>query len=134
MSNDLSQLAKTLNAVLAEETDFLDALDHAGAVELLPRKQDAVAALQGAIAAGVDTAGMDEDTLDALKWQAEVLGDLAEANRLAIERAIILQTEVIQTIANAVPKGRATEAPSYQPDGSKVPSRPFEPYAFNGQM
>ena len=120
--------------MLAEETDFLDALDHASAVDLLPRKQDAVAALQGAVAAGIDTGGIGEDMLEALRWQADVLGDLAEANRRAIERAIMLQTEVIQTIANAVPKGRATEAPAYQPDGTKAPPRPFEPYAFKGQM
>lgn len=134
MNDDLNQLAKTLNAVLAEETDFLDALDYNGAVALLPRKQDAVAALQGAIFAGIDVAGMEEEALEALKWQAEVLDDLAEANRQAIERAMALQTEVIQTIANAVPKGRAAEAPAYQPDGTKAPSRPFESYAFTGQM
>lgn len=134
MSDDLNQLTKTLSAVLAEETNFLDALDYAAAVDLLPRKQDAVAALQGAIVAGIDTTDMDEDMLETFKWQAKMLGDLAEANGRAIERAMTLQTEVIQTIANAVPTGRATEAPAYRPDGTKAPPRPFEPYAFNGQM
>ena len=134
MSQDLHQLARTLSAVLAEETGFLEGLDHASAVALLPRKQEAVAALEAAIASGVDTAGMDEDTLEAFKWEAEMLGGLAEANRLAVERAMVLQTEVIQTIASAVPRARSTEAPAYQHDGTKAPARPFEPYAFAGQM
>lgn len=134
MSDDLNELTERLNAVLAEETGFLDALDLAAATNLLSRKQDAVAALQGAIIAGVDTGGMDEDQTEALRGRAQQLAELAEANRQAIERGLSLQTQLIQTIAQAVPKARAAEAPVYQPDGSKVPARPPESYAFQRQM
>ena len=41
---------------------------------------------------------------------------------------------LIETIAQAVPRGRAAEAPVYQPDGSQVPARPPEAYAFMSRM
>lgn len=134
MSDDLSELTERLNRVLAEETGLLDALDLAAATNLLPRKQDAVAALQSAIIAGVHTADLDERQMDALRGRAQRLTELGEANRQAIERGLALQTQLIQTIAQAVPKARAGEAPVYQADGTKIPPRPPESYAFQRQM
>ena len=134
MSDDLNELTDRLNAVLAEETELLNALDLTAATNLLSRKQDAVAALQGAIIAGVKTGDMGEDQTAALRERAQLLAELGEANRQAIERGLALQTQLIKTIAQAVPKARAAEAPNYQPDGSKVPARPPEFYAFRRQM
>ncbi len=133
MSDDLNQLTQTLNAVLAEETERLDALDHAAAIDLLPRKRDAVAALQGAVSAGVDTEDMDEEQLAALREDAQVLAQLVEENRHAIERALALQTELIQVIAQAVPKA-VEPAPAYQPDGAKPREWTPKPCAFQSEM
>lgn len=58
----------------------------------------------------------------------------AEATRVAIESGLALQMRVIQAIATAVSRARAVEAPLYQPEGTKVPARPPEAYAFLSRM
>lgn len=133
-TDDLVTLMDRLSAVLGEETALLDGLDLAGAAQLLPRKRGAVAALQEAVAAGSVPAGLDAGQAVALCESLARMAAMAEANRVAIERGVALQMRVVQAIATAVPRARAVEAPIYQPDGSKVPARPPEAYAFLSRM
>lgn len=130
----LGELSDRLSAVLAEETALLDALDLSGAGGLLARKRDAVAALQGALAGGGAAIPDDADRATALRDSVRRMLDLADANRAAVERGLALQMRLVQAIAQAVPRARATEAPSYQPDGSKVATRPPQAYAFLSRM
>ncbi|MDR3535126.1 MAG: hypothetical protein P4L71_01375 [Acetobacteraceae bacterium] len=134
MTEDLIALTDKLNEVLAEENALLDALDLPAAVRLLPRKRDAVAALQGALAGGIDATALSVVDSETLRDSVQRLIELGDANRTAIERGLALQMQLIQTIAQAVPRGRALEAPNYQPDGSQVPARPADAYAFLSRM
>lgn len=136
MSDELAGLVDQVTAVLQEETALLDALNLPAATGLLSRKRDAVAALQGALSSAGDGAGSggDEEGSDKLRDSARRMADAAEVNRVAIERGLELQMRLIQAIAQAVPRARAVEAPVYQPDGSQVPARPPDAYAFLSRM
>ena len=133
MSEELAGLVDQVTAVLQEETALLDALNLPAATGLLSRKRDAVAALQGALSAG-DAAGLGGEGSDKLRDSAQRMADAASANQAAIERGLALQMQLIQVIAQAVPRARAVEAPVYQPDGSQVPPRPPDAYAFLSRM
>lgn len=134
MSNDLIELTDTLNQVLAEENAALEALDLQAAGGLLDRKRGAVAALQGALS-GV-TAATEYSPMEAEKLRENMqrLMELGQENRAALERGLTLQGRLLQTIAEAVPRARALEAPVYQPNGSQLPPRPPEAYAFQSRM
>ena len=139
MHEALIEMTDTLNGVLAEENALLDALDLPAAVGLLDRKRDAVAALQDTLAgwkSGAGESGADLSAEDAEKLQDSMrrLAVLSRENRTAIERGLALQTRLIQTIAQAVPRARAQEAPVYQPNGTQLPPRPPEAYAFRSRM
>jgi hypothetical protein len=135
MIENLVALTERVNQVLAEENALLDALDLPGATALLARKREAVAALQAAIASGGTTTSADiSDEADKLRVSLQRLASLGEANRAAIERGLSLQMRLIQTIAQAVPRARAQDAPVYQQNGSQLPARPPEAYAFLSQM
>ena len=134
MVEELGVLTERLSDVMEEENMLLEGLDLAGAAGLLARKRDAVAALQGAVAAIDRAAGLSEEQAAVLRGSVERMQTLAEANRAAIERGVALQMRVVQAIATAVPRARAAEAPVYQPDGSKAPPRPPEAYAFLSRM
>jgi hypothetical protein len=134
MTENLIELTERLNRVLAEENALLDALDLPGATALLDRKRNAVAALQGAISNGNTTSAELSAEADKLRESLQRLASLGAANRTAIERGLALQMRLIQTIAQAVPRARALEAPVYQPNGSQVSARPPEAYAFLSQM
>jgi hypothetical protein len=134
MSNDLIELTDTLNQVLAEETALLDALDLQAAGLLLHRKRDAVAALQGALSDGTAAMAFSPTDAEKLREGMHRLTELGQANREALERGLTLQQRLLQTIAEAVPRARALEAPVYQPNGSQVPPRPPEAYAFQSRM
>ena len=134
MTEDLTGLTDRLNQVLTEENELLMALDLPAAVRLLARKRDAVVALQGALE-GMDlSVEMDPATIEDLRAGVQRLAELGEANRAALEQGLTLQMRLIQTIARAVPRARATEAPIYQPDGSQLPPRPPDAYAFLSRM
>jgi hypothetical protein len=133
MNDELTGLTDLLTQVLAEETAHLDALDLVAAGAMLTRKRDAVAALQGAISAAA-VAALDEEQSAALRTSIGQMSEQAEANRVAIERGLALQMRLIETIAQAVPRARATDAPVYQQDGSQLPPRPPEAYAFQSRM
>ena len=144
-TEELMRRADELSRVLEEETGLLDALDLVGAAALLPRKEQAVAALQNTRVRGAPDGdpeadseegheeGTDEDR-ERLELSWESLRAAVEANCGALTRSLALQTRFMQAIAKAVPAGRAAEAPSYQPDGRKVPPRPPEAYAFQRRM
>ena len=134
MTENLTGLTDRLNQVLTEENELLMALDLPAAVRLLARKRDAVVALQGALE-GMDlSVEMDPATIEDLRAGVQRLAELGEANRAALEQGLTLQMRLIQTIARAVPRARATEAPIYQPDGSQLPPRPPDAYAFLSRM
>jgi hypothetical protein len=134
MTENLIALTERMNQVLAEENALLDSLDLPGATALLTRKRDAVAALQGALANGNTTSAELSAEAEKLRESLQRLAALGEANRTAIERSLALQMRLIQTIAQAVPRARALDAPVYQPNGSQVPARPPEAYAFLSRM
>jgi hypothetical protein len=134
MTETLIALTERMNQVLAEENALLDSLDLPGATALLTRKRDAVAALQGALASRNATSTELSVEAEKLRESLQRLATLGEANRTAIERGLALQMRLIQTIAQAVPRARALEAPVYQPNGIQVPARPPEAYAFLSRM
>ena len=130
----LSRLADRLSDVLLEETALLDALDLAGAGALLSRKQAAVVALQQAVAGDGGRSRVANEDPEAIRGSVDRLQRLAEANRAALERGLATQSRLIQTIARAVPAARAIEAPVYLSNGSKLPPRPPQAYAFLSRM
>ena len=134
MTDDLVTLTERMSVVLAEENALLEALDLPGAAALLGRKRSAVAALQEALSSNQTTSAALSAEADKLRESLQRLALLGEANRTSIERGLALQMRLIETIAQAVPRGRAAEAPVYQPDGSQVPARPPEAYAFMSRM
>ncbi len=135
MTEELVDLTEHMNQILAEENALLDALDLPAAGALLARKREAVRALQAALVSGrAATSAELSVEAERLRESLQRLAVLGEANRAAIERGLALQMRLMQTIAQAVPRARASEAPVYQPDGSQVPGRPPEAYAFLSRM
>lgn len=133
---DLIRRVDDLTTILEEETALLDALDLPGATELLPRKEETVTALQEAadqIGDGSEE-GISEEDKALLTESKAALQEQAEANQAALIRSLELQGRVMQTIAKAVPAGRADEAPVYQQDGRKLSTQPPEAYAFQRRM
>lgn len=134
MAETLIELTDRLSDVLTEENALLDALDLRGAVGLLGRKRDAVAALQETVSSDIAATDFNPDESDRLRASMHRLLELGQANRAALERGLALQIRLIQTIAQAVPRARALDAPVYQPNGSQLPPRPPEAYAFLSRM
>jgi hypothetical protein len=135
VTEELVDLTEHMNQILAEENALLDALDLPAAGALLARKREAVRALQAALVSGrAATSAELSVEAERLRESLQRLAVLGEANRAAIERGLALQMRLMQTIAQAVPRARASEAPVYQPDGSQVPGRPPEAYAFLSRM
>lgn len=147
-TEELIRRAEELSRLLDEETALLEALDLAAATTLLPQKEQAVAALQEAAGRAAAEGEPDEEEPEAedldgdaadgkrerLRQTQEALCEAVSANCGALTRSLDLQTRLMQAIAKAIPAGRAAEAPSYQPDGRKVPVRPPEAYAFQRRM
>lgn len=134
MTDELIALTGRLSEVLTEETALLDALDLAGAGAMLAQKHDALAALQGVMAGGRAMAGIAEGHHAMLRESLAQLTVAGEANRTALERGLALQMRLIDAIAQAVPRARASESPVYRHDGSQLPPRPPEAFAFLSRM
>jgi hypothetical protein len=134
MAEDLLKLTERLNEVLVEENALLDALDLPAAVGLLERKRIAVAALQEAVSGGPSELELTPEDAENLRECVARLMQLGQENRERLERGLALQTRLIQTIAQAVPRARASDGPLYQSNGSQTPPRPPEAYAFLSQM
>jgi hypothetical protein len=120
--------------VLAEENALLDALELPAAVGLLERKRLAVAALQEVLPNDPSALDLSPEDAEGLRESIDRLMQLGQENRAALERGLALQTRLIQTIAQAVPRARALDAPLYQANGSQLPPRPPEAYAFLSRM
>jgi hypothetical protein len=134
MVDDLLTLTERLNDLLADENALLDALDLPGAIGLLERKRLAVAALQGRLPSDPAVQELIPEDAERLRQSIERLMGLGRENREALERGLALQTRLIETIAQAVPRARALDAPLYQANGSQTPPRPPEAYAFLSRM
>ncbi len=134
MADTLAMLTSQLNDVIAEETGLLDALDLRAAGGLLTRKRDAVMALQEALSTASAAAELASEHADQFRANAERLVLLSETNRLAVERGLALQMRLIESIAKAVPRARAQDAPTYRPDGTQLPPQPPEAYALLSRM
>ena len=112
MTQDLSEAAERLAAVLTRENAALGALDLRRAAGMLAEKQQAAAAL---VAAQPGTAAPPAEL-------ARRLRDLAQENRVKLEHAITVQRRIIGIIARAV-RG-ATPAPRYGATGAMAAGRP----------
>ncbi len=129
MNDTLVGLIARLNDIIARENALLEALDLRRAGALVAEKLGAQKALQAACA----ELGADQPD-DALRSAIQLLDRLSAANREALERGLTLQMRLIQTIATAVPRARAAQAPIYQPNGSQLPPRPPAAFAFLSRM
>lgn len=121
MTPDLIEAAVALADTLAQENRALTALDLPAAVALLADKHraaDAFAAAHARLQAGTSIA--PEQRLLAGQTAAR-LRDLAEQNRLLLERAIRVQSRVIGLLTRGVPRA-LTRAPRYNAGGSFAPS------------
>ena len=132
--NAIERLAEAVSAVLSAETAYLARYDLIEAGQLLHRKRDATAELHRGLCNNPLPADLSREDRLRLERAFCRLRTLADDNGIALERALAAQMQVIETIARAVPDARATQAPIYQPDGSKTPPRPPQAYAFASRM
>jgi hypothetical protein len=93
MSNDLADLAQRLADVLARENQALRNMDFSAAVALVPEKEAALADLTSQSRVGAIPAK--------LAMLGQRLGDLASENQTLLERAIAVQTRIVQIVARA---------------------------------
>ena len=130
MTEGLLGLLTELQDVVEQETALLDSLDYPAAVRLLPPKQALVTKLQAALSESPDVADDEAE----LRARLTDVAAAAEANQAALVRSLTVQAKLMSTIAAAIPKARAEEAPTYRANGGKLPFRPPLPYAFLKQM
>lgn len=99
-----------LTEALREENEALARLDLSRAATLATSKLQASDAFAAAFGAAMKTGGKAQGELrDAAERLAARLRDLSEENRRLLERAIGLQSRVIETIAGAaIPASRPT--------------------------
>jgi hypothetical protein len=136
MIDALIETTERLCDVLMAENEALEALDLPAAGALAAEKGRAATALQ-AIYLAVSGAGAKADGDEeaaALRAAIDRLALLTRANTALVEQGLALQMKLMRTIARAVPLARAAEAPVYQADGSQLPPRPPEAYAFESRM
>ena len=118
-----------LATVLARENAALQALDLSRAAAMLGDKQKAAAAFLAAQSSpGAPPMPMSHGQREAAMAAAARLRDLAEENRRLLERAMQVQSRVIGTVAKAVPRRLAEQAPRYAAGG--VSARPARMPAF----
>jgi hypothetical protein len=136
MIDDLIDLTERLSDVIARETQLLNSLDLSRAGSLVGEKMSTLKALQAAYLS-IEQTGEKPDGAEAdaaLRKAIRLLEQLGDANRSAIERGLALQMRLIETIAHAIPRAAAQQAPVYQHDGSQIPPRLAQPYAFLSRM
>jgi hypothetical protein len=112
MTTDLPRAATALADILARENTALADLNLTAATALLAGKSSATEALIAAHAR--HAAG-----LGPAPAFAAALGDLAAENRRLLERALAIQGQVLDIIAQAVPRASA-QAPRYGNGGALV--------------
>ncbi len=109
MTQALTAAAAALAATLAEENAALAALDLGMAAALLAKKRAAAEAFARAQAEPTDPADVAQRAL------AARLRDLAEENRVLLERGLRVQARVLELVARAVPR---LAAPRYGARGA----------------
>ena len=112
MSNDLLDATQHLADLLAQENDALRRMDFPAAVALVPAKEAALAEL-------TKHAGLTA-VPPPLAAQARRLASLATENQTLLERAIAVQTRIVQIVARACAPPPAVAR--YGSQGSRVPS------------
>jgi hypothetical protein len=130
MTGAVLDVLTELRNLAEQETALLDSLDYPAALRLLPHKQALVTALQNALASRPADMADEAD----LRARLTDMAAAATANQSALARSLGLQGKLMDTIAAAIPKARAEEAPFYRANGGKLPFRPPLPYAFTKQM
>jgi hypothetical protein len=130
MTGAVLDVLTELQDLVEQETALLDSLDYPAAVRLLSSKQALTDALQAALA---DRPAETADEPD-LRARLTDLAAAADANQAALTRSLAVQAKLMDTIAAAIPRARAEEAPIYRANGGKLPFRPPLPYAFIKQM
>ena len=113
MTETLIAATLRLADTLVRENAALDALDLSGAVALLPEKRQALAVLSQA-----DGSGLPREMRPAMETALRRLRDLAGENRRLLQRALTVQTRVIEVIAGALP--RTEPAGRYAAPGTRA--------------
>ena len=112
MSNDLLGAARHLADVLTQENDALRRMDFPAAVALVPAKEAALAEL---------TRHPEPTAVPPpLAAQARRLAGLATENQTLLERAIAVQTRIVQIVARACAPPPAVAR--YGGHGGRIPS------------
>ncbi len=101
----LDDAARSLMVLLRQENDLLAAGDAAGAALLLPEKQAAVAALQGALPGAIADARI-----------AAELREVTTRNRALLTGAMQVQGRILEMVARAA-RAAAPGAVTYAPSG-----------------
>ena len=136
MIEALIETTERLCDVLAAENTALEALDLPTAGAMASEKGRVTKALQATFLA-VSQAALKADgevQEAALRAAIDRLGQLTHANTDLVEQGLALQMKLMRTIARAIPRARAAEAPIYQADGSQLPPRPPTAFAFASSM
>jgi hypothetical protein len=113
MTAALIETVSSLSDTLARENAALDALDLAAAVAVLPDKRRALALLTDAAPVTVSS-----EQRPAMEAALRRLRDLAGENRVLLQRALTVQSRVIDIVAGALP--RAHPGGRYSPSGARV--------------
>lgn len=127
VNTDIVAAAEALSATLKSENAALEALDFKAAVVLLQKKQMHGRAFMTAQAQALanDIGGLPRARLRQL---AVELGSLASDNKRLLERALTVQSRLIASLAQAVPRAKAANGgmDNYTADGrhrrERIPS------------
>jgi hypothetical protein len=106
MSNDLLDAAKRLADVLTQENDALRRMDFPAAVAMVPAKEAALTELTKQPAPNT--------VAPPLAALAQRLAGLATENQMLLQRAISVQTRIVQIVARA-----CAPAPAVAPYGGR---------------
>ncbi len=121
------RLAEALRA----ENEALAAMDLEGAARLAPGKIQASDAFAAAYAAASRTGAKPDGRLrEATVEMAERLDALGTENRRLLERAIAVQSQVIESIAAAASAARGGSAAGYGASGKRPVPRRADPLAL----
>lgn len=115
MSTSLIETVSGLADTLARENAALEALDLSGAVAVLPEKRRALALLTEA-----DAVSLTAEQRPAMELALRRLRELASENRLLLQRALTVQSRVIEIVAGALP--RPAPGGRYAAPGVRVPA------------
>ena len=115
MTMFLIEAVSGLADTLARENAALDALDLSGAVAVLPDKRRALAVLTEA-----DNVALTAEQRPAMEVALRRLRELAGENRLLLQRALTVQSRVIEIVAGALP--RSEPGGRYAAPGARVPA------------